>query len=93
MPTDIMLEAVGRVPMRVTCPWGPGLISLAKVQDVGLQGSELREDAQEPVRTRAREICCWVTLGGHAALLLSERDPSAEGSHWNEGRSHWTSRH
>lgn len=61
--------------MRVTCPWGPGLISLVKVQGVSLQGSELREDAQEAVRTQACETCWWVISGGYAAILLSERVP------------------
>lgn len=70
-----MLESVGRLPMRVTCPCGPGLISLAKVQDVGLWGSELREDTQEAIRTRAHETCWWVMGGGYAALLPSEGVP------------------
>lgn len=57
--------------MKVT--WRPGLISLIKVQDVVLWGSELIEDAEEAVRTQACETCWWVIGGGYAALLLSEK--------------------
>lgn len=49
------------------------MISLIKVQDVVLWGSELIEDAQEAVRTQASETCWWVISGGYAALLLSEK--------------------
>lgn len=61
--------------MSVTCPWGPGLVALVKVHDVGLQGSELREDAEEAGRTQACETRWWVMGGGYAALLLSEKVP------------------